>query len=154
MHQPDMQLYVCNYIFLVTIAMMKKYILFVCTENACRSQMAEGFFNYYNKNPDYQGISAGTNPSGKINPVAIEVMKEKDIDISRQSSKMLTPEMIMNSHQIYTMGCVQECPITPPDKTEDWGLEDPAGKSREAFREVRADIEHRIKRLLSDLSES
>jgi len=114
--------------------------------------MAEGFFNYYNKNPDYIGISAGTNPSGKINPLAIEVMKEKGIDISRQFSKMLTPEMIMNSHQIYTMGCVQECPITPPDKTEDWKLEDPAGKPIKTFREVRDDIEHRIERLISELS--
>jgi arsenate reductase len=131
--------------------MMEKYILFVCTENACRSQMAEGFFNYYNKNPDYKAISAGTNPSGKINPLAIEVMKEKGIDISRQSSKMLTEEMIMNAYQIYTMGCVQGCPITPHDKTEDWELEDPAGKPIKTFREVRDDIEHRIERLISEL---
>lgn len=130
---------------------MVKSILFVCTKNSARSQMAEGFFNFYNKNPRYIGISAGTHPAKSVNPNVIKVMKEKGIDISEQKTKALAWDAAKNAHKIYTMGCTQGCPITPPEKTEDWNLENPAGKSIEKFREVRDDIERRIKKLVSGL---
>jgi arsenate reductase len=130
-----------------------KYVLFVCTENSARSQIAEAFFNHYNKNPKYSGISAGTDPAKSIKQEAVKVMKEKGLDISKQLPKVLTPEMAWNAHKIYTMGCVKTCPLTPPEKTEEWELEDPAGKPIEKFREVRDEIERRIKKLIAELEQ-
>ncbi|MDD5111521.1 MAG: arsenate reductase ArsC [Candidatus Altiarchaeota archaeon] len=130
---------------------MVKYVLFVCSENSARSQMAEAFFNFYNKNPGFLGMSAGLKMTDTIKPYAIDVMKEKGIDISRQKPKMLTLDMVENAHKIYTMGCIKSCPAAPPEKTFDWELEDPAGKPIEAYRKVRDDIEQKIKRLISEL---
>ena len=128
-----------------------KYILFVCTENSARSQMAEAFFNHYNKNKGYAGISAGTSPAGEVKKPAIEAMKEKGIDISRQKPKMLASGMARKAERIFTMGCVKGCPVTPPDKTVNWDLEDPAGKPIEKYREVRDEIERRVKRLVLEI---
>jgi len=133
---------------------LMKYILFVCTENSARSQIAEALFNHYNKNPEYSGISAGTDPAQSIKQEAIEVMREKGLDISKQRPKMLTLEMAQKAHKIYTMGCVKTCPLTPPEKTEDWELEDPAGKPIEKFREVRDDIERRIRKSIAELEQT
>ncbi len=128
-----------------------RYILFVCTENSARSQMAEGFFAHYNKNPEYKAISAGTSPAESIKPYAIEVMKEKSIDISSQAPKLLTSKMAADAEKIFTMGCIKGCPLTPHEKTEDWKLDDPTDKSIEKFREIRDKIEKRIKRLISQI---
>jgi arsenate reductase len=125
-----------------------KYVLFVCTENSARSQMAEAFFNHYNKNPEYAVISAGTKPAGAIKELAIRVMKEKGIRMKKQKPKMLDLDLAFGAHRVYTTGCMKGCPITPPEKTEDWSLEDPAGKSVEKFREVRDEIERRIRKLV------
>jgi len=133
------------------ITTMKKYILFVCNENSARSQMAEGFFNYYNKNPEYVGISAGLKMTDAVKPYAIDVMKEKNIDISTQKPKLLTLDMVENAYKIYTMGCIKSCPAAPPEKTFDWKLEDPSGKPIETYRQIRDDIEQRIKKLVSEL---
>jgi len=130
---------------------MAKYILFVCNENSARSQMAEAFFNHYNKNQEYAGISAGLKKTDAIRPYALEVMTEKGIDMSAQKPKMLTFEMIDAAYRIYTMGCIKTCPAAPPEKTFDWKLEDPAGKPVEAFRMVRDEIEARVKSLISEL---
>ena len=128
-----------------------KYILFVCTENSARSQMAEAFFNHYNKNEGYAGISAGTSPVEGVKPLAIKAMKEKGIDMSGQKPKMLDSGMARTAERIFTMGCINGCPMTPPDKTVDWGLEDPAGKPIEKYREVRDEIERRVKKLVSEI---
>ena len=130
---------------------MKKYVLFVCHENSARSQMAEGFFNHLNKNPNFIGISAGLKAADSIKPLAIEVMKEKSIDITNQKPKNLTFEMIDNSERIITMGCIKSCPAAPPEKTVDWKLEDPSGKPVEAYRTVRDEIETRVNSLISEL---
>ena len=128
-----------------------KYILFVCNENSARSQMAEGFFNYYNKNPEYLGVSAGLKMADVIKPYAIDVMKEKGIDISKQKPKLLTLDMVENAYKIYPMGCIKSCPAAPPEKTFDWKLEDPSGKSIELYRRIRDEIEDRVKNILSEL---
>jgi arsenate reductase len=128
-----------------------KYILFVCTGNSARSQMAEALFNFHNRNPDYIGISAGTDPSKTIKQGAVDAMKEKGIDISQKKPKKLDSDMVKKATKIFTMGCTNACPITPPDKTADWELEDPAGKPIEKYREVRDDIEKRVKWLISVL---
>ena len=128
-----------------------KHILFVCTENSARSQMAEGFFNFYNKNPEYLAISAGIKPTISVKSSAIEVMKEKGIDLSKQRPKMLTLEMAKKAHKIYTMGCIESCPLTPPEKTEDWKLENPSSGPNDKFKEVRDQIERKIKKLVSEI---
>jgi len=131
---------------------VKKQILFVCNENSARSQMAEAFFNRINKNPEYAGVSAGLTAAESIKPLAVEVMKERGIDMSAQKPKPLTLDMAENAHRIYTMGCVKSCPAAPPEKTFDWKLEDPAGKPIEAYRKVRDDIENRVKELITELT--
>jgi arsenate reductase (thioredoxin) len=88
-----------------------KSILFVCIENAGRSQVAEGFFNRYAPK-GYEAISAGTKPVSQINPIAVKVMREVGIDIGNQKSKELTEDMIRNSSNIVNMGCMEKesCP--------------------------------------------
>ena len=128
-----------------------KYILFVCIGNSARSQMAEALFNFHNKNPEYVGISAGTNPAKTTKQGAVEAMKEKGIDLSQKKPKKISSEMAKSAERIYTMGCVKGCPLTPHDKTVDWDLEDPAGKPIEKYREVRDEIERRVRKLVSEI---
>ena len=128
-----------------------KYILFVCTENSARSQMAEALFNFHNKNSQFKAISAGTSPGKIVKAGAVHAIKEIGIDISQNKPKALTPKMAKDAYRIYTMGCSEGCPMTPPEKTEDWALEDPGGKPIEKFREVRDEIERRVKELVSEL---
>ena len=130
---------------------MKK-ILFVCVENAGRSQMAEGFFRKIA--PDaYQGISAGTKPVSEINPLAIQAMKEVDIDISDNKSKLVTNEMIEESDSVVNMGCMdkESCPALFVEDVADWDIEDPKGKSIEDIRRIRDSIEIKVKELVSEL---
>src|SRR5215469_16387421 len=89
----------------------KNSVLFVCVENAGRSQMAEGFFRRYSPK-GYEPLSAGTIPASSINPVVIEVMREVGIDISKQRSKLLTEDMIRKSALMVNMGCIEKesCP--------------------------------------------
>src|SRR3989338_5455103 len=128
---------------------MVKDILFVCTENSARSQMAEGFFNHHNKDPEYIWISAGTLPVKSIKPYAIRAMKEKGIDISSHAPKLLTFKMAEDAEKIITMGCIKGCPLTPKEKTEDWNLDDPAGKSIDEFRKIADKIEKKIIKLVA-----
>ncbi len=130
---------------------MKK-VLFVCVENAGRSQMAEGFFRKIA--PDaYQGISAGTKPVSEINPLAIQAMKEVDIDISDNKSKLITNEMIKESDSVVNMGCMdkESCPALFVEDVADWDIEDPKGKSIEDIRRIRDSIEIEVKELVSEL---
>ena len=127
-------------------------VLFVCVENAGRSQMAEGFFRKYVPR-GYVTLSAGTKPSSKINPLVVGVMKEVGIDISNQKSKEITEDMMRNSEKIVNMGCMDKsfCPTVFIPNVIDWGIEDPKGKPIETVREIRDDIEQRVKQLVSDL---
>jgi protein-tyrosine-phosphatase len=119
--------------------------LFVCVENACRSQMAEGIFNTLTDKAVAK--SAGTEIAKGINPVAIEVMKERGIDISQQKPKVLDKE-IVNATKIITMGCTKNCPLAPKEKTIDWNIPDPKGKNKQYFFTVRDLIERHIVELL------
>jgi arsenate reductase (thioredoxin) len=131
----------------------KKTMLFVCVENAGRSQMAEGFFRKYAPE-GYEPVSAGTKPVSQINPLAIQVMDEIGIDISKQKSKDLTEDMIRNSDKVINMGCMDKdfCPTLFIPKVIDWGIEDPKGKPIEQVREIRDEIVRRIKELAADIS--
>jgi arsenate reductase len=102
-----------------------------------RSQMAEGFFRRY-ASQDYEPISAGTRPDREINPLAIEVMKEAGIDISKQKSKDLTEDMMRYSYKIVNMECMEKeaCLSLFIYNLIDWGIEEPQGKSIEKVREI------------------
>ena len=131
----------------------ERTILFVCVENVGRSQMAEGFFN---KHPPqgYRAISAGTKPAGKINPLAVQAMKEIGIDITGQKSKIITDDMIRNSAKAVNMGCMDrtECPLLFLNNPIDWAIADPKGKSIEEVRKIRDEIERRVKELAKNLT--
>ena len=130
---------------------MKK-VLFVCTHNAGRSQMAEAFFSKMAKGRA-KGISAGTRPSGKVNPVVVEAMREVGIDINRKKPKMLTLEMMESVDRVITMGCGTDgvCPATFIP-TEDWQLDDPEGKPIEQVRQIRDEVKTRVEKLIKELS--
>ncbi len=130
---------------------MKK-VLFVCVENAGRSQIAEGFFKKLAPS-EYEGISAGTIPVSEINPLAIKAMKEVDIDISDNKSKLVTNEMIEESDSVVNMGCMdkESCPALFVEEIDDWDIEDPKGKSIEEIRKIRDTIETKVKKLVSEL---
>lgn len=126
-----------------------KRILFVCVENAGRSQMAEAFANHYGKGK-VVASSGGVKLAEKVNPVVVEVMKEKDIDISAAKPKPLTMKLIQEADQVITMGCSVEemCPAPLAKNVVDWHLEDPKGKSIDKVREIRDEIERRVLALL------
>ena len=130
----------------------EKTVLFVCVENSARSQMAEGFFRKYAPR-GYSTISAGTKPSGQINPLAIHAMRELGVDISKQKSKIITEGMIKNSTVRVNMGCMdkESCPTLFIHNLLEWGIEDPKGKSLEKVREIRDNIEQRVRQLATDL---
>ena len=130
----------------------EKTILFVCVENAGRSQMAEGFFNKYAP-PGYRAVSAGTKPVAQINPIAAQAMLEVGVDISKQKSKIITDDMIRNSVKAINMGCMDrsDCPLLFLNNPVDWAMEDPRGKSIEKIREIRDEIEKRVKELAANL---
>ncbi|MGD0159597.1 MAG: arsenate reductase ArsC [Candidatus Bathyarchaeia archaeon] len=128
-----------------------KRILFVCVENAGRSQMAEAFAKKYGKDK-FIVSSAGNKPAEKVNPVVVEVLKEKGIDISTNKPKLLTFQMAQDSDLIVTMGCNDQgiCPGPFFKPTIDWKLEDPKGKPIEKVREIRDDIERLVQKLISE----
>lgn len=133
-------------------------ILFVCVHNAGRSQMAEAFFNHLarERGMNAVGISAGTAPRGEINPIAVEAMRELGIRMEGQTPKILTSELAAGAERVITMGCGVEAEMCPAGTylSEDWGLEDPAGKSLEGVRRVRDQIRERVETLLCELGEA
>jgi len=130
----------------------KKTILFVCVENAGRSQMAEGFFREYTPE-GYEPISAGTKPTSQLNPVVVQAMSEVGVDIKQQKPKDITEDMMRNSTKIINMGCIDKsfCPTLFILNLIDWGIEDPKGKTIDQVREIRDDIEQRVKQLVTNL---
>jgi protein-tyrosine-phosphatase len=131
----------------------EKVILFVCVENAGRSQIAEGFFNIKYAPKGYRAISAGTRPASQINPLAVQGMKEIGIDIRNQKSKIITEDMIRSSEKSVNMGCIDkaECPLLFINNVIDWGIEDPKCKPIEKVREIREEIERRVKEVAQSL---
>lgn len=126
-----------------------KRILFVCVENAGRSQMAEAFANRYGTGKVIAS-SAGNKPAEKVNSIVVEVLKEKDIDISMNRPKLLTFQMAQDADLIVTMGCNDQgvCPGPFFKPTIDWKLEDPKGKPIGKVREIRDEIEQKVRELV------
>ncbi len=131
---------------------VKYSILFVCVENAGRSQMAEAFFKKY-ATSEYEATSAGTHHTSQINPLSVQVMKDVGIDISNQKPKEMTEDMIRNATKIVNMGCMDKdfCPTLFIHNVIDWGIEDPKGKPIEKVKEIRDEIERRVKEIVEEL---
>lgn len=129
--------------------MDRKRVLFVCVENSNRSQMAEGFARRLGGD-DVDALSAGSRPSGRINPKAIRFMDEVGIDLRAHASKSLD-DIDGEFDAVVTMGCGDSCPWVPSTRREDWALPDPRDMDDEGYRGVRDDIETRVRALLASL---
>ena len=129
-----------------------KNVLFVCVENAGRSQMAEAFFKKYAKN-QFNVISAGTSPSSNLNPVVVSVMNELGIDLQNQKPQLLSSSMIENSNKIVNMGCMdkESCSSLFVKRVDDWNIDDPKGKSIENVRKIRDQIKNDVLNLLNSI---
>ncbi len=127
-----------------------KKILFVCVENACRSQMAEGFARLHGGNW-IAAHSSGSKPSGQVNPRAVQFMAERGIDLASHASKPLTTFADTAFDAVVTMGCGDVCPWVPATRREDWALPDPKHLSDQEFRRIRDEIEQRVLALLQTL---
>jgi protein-tyrosine-phosphatase len=125
-------------------------VLFVCVHNAGRSQMAAGLLSQLAEGR-VNVRTAGSEPADRINPTAVEAMEEVGIDISEEFPKPLTSEFVRAADVVITMGCGDACPIYPGKRYEDWELEDPEGKDLATVRQIRDEIESRVKLLLTDL---
>lgn len=125
-------------------------VLFLCTHNAGRSQMAAGFLRALAG--DRVGVySGGTEPADEVNRAAVEAMAEVGIDISAESPQAWTDEIVRAVDVVVTMGCGDACPVFPGKRYVDWELTDPAGKPLEEVRPIRDDIRRRVEGLLSEL---
>lgn len=123
--------------------MPKAKVLFVCVENAGRSQMAEGFARRLGKD-HIEAWSAGSKPSGKINPTAVQVMKEHGIDISGHRSKGLSELPTRQWDYVVTMGCGDACPCVPSEARLDWEIPDPKDQSLDEVRRISLLIEDEV----------
>ena len=126
-----------------------KRVLFVCVENSNRSQMAEAFARMHGGDM-VEALSAGSAPSGRINPKAIRFMGELGYDLSDHASKSLQ-EIDGEFDAVITMGCGDKCPWVPARLREDWSLPDPRDMDDDGYRAVRDEISARVKTLLAAL---
>ncbi|MGW3355738.1 arsenate reductase ArsC [Streptomyces bungoensis] len=125
-------------------------VLFVCVHNAGRSQMAAGFVSHL-AGDRVEVRSAGSLPGDRVNPAAVEAMREVGVDISAAEPKILTTEAVQASDYVITMGCGDACPVFPGKKYLDWALADPAGKGVEAVRPIRDEIRERVEALIAEI---
>ena len=125
-----------------------KYVLFVCTQNAGRSQMAQALFERHAA-ADVRAESAGAEPAERIHPEVVEAMEEVGIDLSGRRPKRLTLEMQLHADWAVTLACGAKCPFVP-SVVEDWDIEDPQGKPIEEVRQIRDEIESRVKDLATN----
>jgi arsenate reductase len=125
-------------------------VLFLCTHNAGRSQMAMGFFKHL-AGEHAMAYSGGSEPADQVNPSAIAAMAEVGIDITRETPKRWTDEIVQEADVVVTMGCGDTCPFFPGKRYRSWELPDPAGQPIEAVRPIRDDIEKRVRMLLGEL---
>jgi protein-tyrosine-phosphatase len=128
----------------------KPTVLFLCTHNAGRSQMAMGFFTHLAGDAAV-AWSGGSEPGSEVNPAAVAAMAERGIDISAEYPKPWTDEIVRAADIVITMGCGDACPVFPGRRYEEWVLTDPAGLDVDSVRPIRDDIERRVRSLLAEL---
>jgi protein-tyrosine-phosphatase len=128
----------------------KVQFLFVCVENARRSQMAQGFAESLGQGR-VEVYSAGSRPASQVDPLIIEVMKEKGIDLSSRHPKGLNDLPPGEMDYLVTMGCEESCPAILSKRVIEWDIPDPKGKPVDVYRKVRDFIEKKVKALLQDV---
>jgi protein-tyrosine-phosphatase len=125
-------------------------VLFVCRQNAGRSQMSQALFSRASAGR-HKALSAGTAPTAHVHPEVVEVMRELDIDLADRTPQLLTRELAERADIVVTMGCGDECPFIPGKRYIDWDLQDPSGQPIATVRAIRDDIALRIRALLDEL---
>lgn len=124
-------------------------VLFVCRQNAGRSQMSQALFEAASDR--HQALSAGTAPADRVHPEVIQVMKELDIDLAEKTPTRLTHAIAKQADVVVTMGCGDECPFIPGKQYIDWDLPDPANQPIDSVRVIRDEIDRRIRTLVAEL---
>ena len=130
--------------------MTSPIVLFVCVHNAGRSQMAAGFLQHLGEGR-IEVLSAGSEPTDRVNPVAAAAWAVVGIYIAAATPKVLTADAVRVSDVVVTMGCGDACPFFPGTRYEDWELDDPAGQEIEAVRPIRDEIRRRVEKLVAEL---
>lgn len=128
---------------------MTATVIFACVHNAGRSQMAAAFFNALADPAKARAISAGTQPGERVHPEVVVALGERGIDVSSAKPQKLTDELAQGARLLITMGCGDACPVVPGLLRDDWPLEDPKGKPVERVREIRDDVESRVRALVT-----
>jgi arsenate reductase (thioredoxin) len=131
--------------------MSRPTVLFVCVHNAGRSQMAAGYLHHL-AGGRIDVLSAGSQPTDRVNPVAVAAMAEEGIDIAAEAPKLLTDSAVQEADVVVTMGCGDECPFFPGKRYEDWVLDDPAGQGIDTVRPIRDEIRRRVEALVAELA--
>jgi arsenate reductase (thioredoxin) len=132
------------------VAKQQPEVLFVCVQNAGRSQMAAGLVKLRSQGRIHVR-SAGSTPAEEINPAAVQALEEVGVDMSEEFPKPLTDEVVRAADVVITMGCGDACPIYPGKRYEDWELEDPEGEDLETVRQIRDEIDRRVQVLIGEL---
>jgi arsenate reductase (thioredoxin) len=127
--------------------------LFVCRQNAGRSQMSEALFTRA-AGGRHQALSAGTTPAAHVHPEVVAVMRELGVDLADRRPQLLTPELAQRADVVVTMGCGDECPVIPGKTYIDWDLPDPAGRPIDEVRLLRDEIERLTAGLIASLDEA
>jgi arsenate reductase (thioredoxin) len=125
-------------------------VLFVCQQNAGRSQMSQALFEQ-SAEGCHHALSAGTTPAAHLHPEVVAVMNEIGIDLTDRTPQLLTHTLAQQADLVITMGCGDECPFIPGKRYIDWDLTDPSGQPIEAVRTIRDDIARRVRGLLDEL---
>ena len=126
-------------------------VLFVCTHNAGRSQMAAALLSHEAAGR-VRVTSAGSQPASQLNPAVVQAMAEIGLDIAREFPKRLTSDQVQAADVVITMGCGAACPVYPGKRYVDWELPDPAGLDLAAVRPIRDEIHRRVRALVSELA--
>ena len=134
-----------------TIAKDVPEVLFVCVQNAGRSQMAAALLDHYAEGRVHVR-SAGSAPADRINPEVVTAMSELGIDVSTEFPKPMTDEVVQAADAVITMGCGDACPIYPGKRYEDWEVNDPADADLNGVRQIRDDISERVRELLAQMA--
>ena len=127
------------------------HVLFVCTHNAGRSQMAAALLDHQAAGR-VRVTSAGSQPADQLNPAVVQAMAEIGLDLSREYPKPLTADKVQAADVVITMGCGDACPVFPGKRYVDWDLPDPAGLDLDAVRPIRDEISQRVQQLLAELA--
>ncbi len=134
-----------------TISKPVPEVLFVCVQNAGRSQMAAALLDHYAEGRVHVR-SAGSAPADQINPAVVTAMAELGLDVSKEFPKPMTDEVVQAADAVVTMGCGDACPIYPGKRYEDWEVDDPAETDLDGVRRIRDDISDRVRRLLAEVT--